>query len=66
MSAVIFSPQKERQTGLIREKDEQIDGLEKTIEDLQRKVKMLEADLENAEDDVESKTKYVQCTVLAT
>ena len=48
--------QKERQTGAIRTKDEQIDSLEKTIEDLQRRIKMLEADLENAEDENEAKT----------
>ena len=51
--------QKERQTGAIREKDEQIDGLEKTIEDLQRRIKMLETDLESAEEENETKTKYV-------
>ena len=49
--------QKERQSGALREKDELIDGLEKTIEDLQRRIKMLETDLENAEEENEVKTK---------
>ena len=49
--------QKEKQIGAIRSKDEQIEGLEKTVEDLQRRIKMLEADLENAEDENDVKSK---------
>lgn len=49
--------QKEKHIGAIKSKDEQIEALEKTIEDMQRKIKMLETDLENAEDENETKTK---------
>ena len=49
--------QNERQQGAIRSKDEQIESLEKTKEDLQRKIKILESDLKNAKDENKTKSK---------